>query len=196
MLAVGGLQRRKGFEMIVDAFAALRRPDATLVSAAPAASATPWNAVPWRAARHRDVRFEGHVSRERVGDYFAAADVFVHAAELEAAGNVVLEALAAGAVAIVTDSGGPGEYVQDGVNGFVIPVGDTEALTARLEALLSNPALRDTLAAAARERVERRHAYPRMIGDVRGIYDAVRRPAVPSSLPFQPPTPDVATSSR
>ena len=31
VLAVGGLQRRKGFEMIVDAFAALSRPDATLV---------------------------------------------------------------------------------------------------------------------------------------------------------------------
>ena len=134
------------------------------------------------------VRFEGHVSRERVGDYFAAADVFVHAAELEAAGNVVLEALAAGAVAIVTDSGGPGEYVQDGVNGFVIPVGDTGVLTARLEALLSDRALASTLAPPHGSGVERRHAYPRMIGDVRGVYDAVRAPPCPRASRLLPPT--------
>ncbi len=195
VLAVGGLQRRKGFEMIVDAFAALRRPDATLVICGIGSERDPLERRAAACGAAPRIRFEGHVSRERVGDYFAAADVFVHAAELEAAGNVVLEALAAGAVAIVTDSGGPGEYVQDGVNGFVIPVGDTGALTARLEALLSDPALRETLSAAARERVERRHAYPRMIGEVRGVYDAVRRPAVPSILPFAP-RPDVATSSR
>ena len=181
--------------MIVDAFAAVRQPDATLLICGTGSErdALERRAVACGVAPR--VRFEGHVSRERIGDYFAAADVFVHAAELEAAGNVVLEALAAGAVAIVTDSGGPGEYVEDGMNGFVIPVGDTGALTARLEALLSNPALRDTLAAAGRQRVERRHAYPRMIGDVRGVYDAVRRPAMPANLPFAPRR-GVATSSR
>jgi glycosyltransferase involved in cell wall biosynthesis len=195
VLAVGGLQRRKGFEMIVDAFAALRRSDATLLICGTGSErdALERRAVACGVAPR--VRFEGFVSRDRVGDYFAAADVFVHAAELEAAGNVVLEALAAGAVAIVTDSGGPGEYVQDGVNGFVIPVGDAGALRSRLEALLADPALRDTLAAAARERVERRHAYPRMIGEVRGVYDAVRHHAVPSDLPFAS-SPDVATLSR
>ena len=181
--------------MIVDAFAALRRPDATLVICGTGSERDPLERRAVACGAAPRVRFEGHVSRERVGDYFAAADVFVHAAELEAAGNVVLEALAAGAVAIVTDSGGPGEYVQDGVNGFVIPVGDTGSLTARLETVLSNPALRDTLAAS---RTPGRRTAPRLSADDRRPSRHLRRGAATRHA-LEPPvcsTPGVATSSR
>jgi glycosyltransferase involved in cell wall biosynthesis len=57
-----------------------------------------------------------------------------------------------GEAVIVTDSGGPAEYVEDGVTGFLIPAGDTNALAARIEALLSNPPLAARLGQAARER--------------------------------------------
>lgn len=195
VLAVGGLQRRKGFELILDAFAALG-PDATLCICGTGSELAALQARAASLGVASRVRFEGHVSRERIVDYFAAADVFVHAAELEAAGNVVLEALAAGAVPIVTDSGGPPEYVDDGVNGFVIPVGDAGALRARLEALLADPALRQKLAAAGRQRVEDRHAHPRMMADIRSVYDAVRQPAAAPNLAFSRPGSDVATLSR
>jgi glycosyltransferase involved in cell wall biosynthesis len=103
--------------------------------------------------------------------------VFVHAAELEAAGNVVLEALACASAVVVTDSGGPGEYVDDGVNGFVIPVGDSRALADRLSMLLDNAALRDRMGRAARARVKQRHAYPRMMAGLRAVYDEIASPA-------------------
>jgi glycosyltransferase involved in cell wall biosynthesis len=196
VLAVGGLQRRKGFETIIDAFAALGRPDTTLVICG---TGSEQGALESRAAARgvaAQVRFEGLVPRDRIGDYFAASDVFVHAAELEAAGNVVLEALASGAVAVVTDSGGPGEYVQDGVNGFVIPVGDDGALTLRLEALLSNRALRDKLASAARQGVEDRHPYPRMIGEIRALYDAVRGARATPAPAMAAANQGIATSRR
>jgi glycosyltransferase involved in cell wall biosynthesis len=117
------------------------------------------------------------VTRQHIADYFAAADVFVHAAELEAAGNVVLEAMACGTAVVVTDSGGPGEYVLEGVTGFVIPVGDAAALVERLRTLLIDPVLRDRLGRAARAQVELRHAYPRMMADLRAVYDGVLSPA-------------------
>ena len=183
VLAVGSLQRRKGYEAIIDALAALRRADVTL---AVCGTGDELRALESRAKSQgvdSQVRFEGQVSRDRIGAYFAAADVFVHAAELEAAGNVILEAQASGAAVVVTDSGGPGEYVDDGVTGFVIPVGDASALAARLEVLLSNPSLAARLADAARQRVERRHAYPRMMAAVRAVYDAVGTADRPSSSP-------------
>ena len=73
----------------------------------------------------------------------------------------------------MTDSGGPGEYVDDGVNGFVIPVGDSQALADRLALLLDNSALRDRMGRTARARVERRHAYPRMMAGLRAVYDEI-----------------------
>ena len=186
VLAVGSLQRRKGYETIIDALAALRRTDVTL---AVCGTGDQRPALESRAKSHgvaSQVRFEGQVSRDRIGDYFAATDVFLHAAELEAAGNVILEAQACGAAVVVTDSGGPGEYVEDGVTGFVIPVGDAPALAARLETLLANPSLAGRLAEAARHGVEHRHDYPRMMAAVRGVYDAVRTAGRPSSSPVVP----------
>jgi glycosyltransferase involved in cell wall biosynthesis len=186
VLAVGSLQRRKGFETIIDAIAAVGRSDVTL---AICGTGNERLALESRAQAHgvaSQVRFEGQVSRDRIGEYFGAADVFVHAAELEAAGNVILEAQATTAAVIVTDSGGPGEYVEDGVTGFVIPVGDTGALAARIGALLSNPPLAARLGQAARERVESRHDYSRMMAAVRGVYDSVRVTDRWSSSPIVP----------
>jgi glycosyltransferase involved in cell wall biosynthesis len=175
VLAVGSLQRRKGFETIIDALAALGRPDATLAICGTGEERPALQKRAQQRGVASQVRFEGQVSRDRISDYFAASDVFVHAAELEAAGNVILEAQAAGTAVIVTDSGGPAEYVDDGVTGFVIGVGDAGALASRLEALLSSPSLRQRLASGARQRVEHRHTYSRMMSALRGVYDDVWR---------------------
>ena len=40
---------------------------------------------------------------------------------------------------ISTDCAGSDEYIEDGVNGLLIPVGDTDALTQALRRLLSDP---------------------------------------------------------
>jgi glycosyltransferase involved in cell wall biosynthesis len=174
VLAVGALKRRKGFDTVIDGVAHLGRSDVTLVICGEGEERTALARRTESAGLSSQVRFEGHVSRGRISEYFAAADVFVHAAELEAAGNVVLEALAAGCAVVVTDSGGPSEYVEDGCNGFVIPVGDARALASRLEALLGSEPLRAGLAREGRRRVEQRHAYARMMADLRQIYDEVR----------------------
>ena len=174
LLAVGTLMRRKGFDVIIEALASLRH-TATLVICG---QGDEQNALAGLAAARgvtERVRFAGQISRAQMHDYFAAADLFIHAAELEAAGNVVLEALASECAAVVTDSGGPSEYVEDGVNGFVVPVADPATLAARIDALLSDPSLRRAFAAEGRRRVEARHTYPRMMTDLRAIYDDVRQ---------------------
>jgi glycosyltransferase involved in cell wall biosynthesis len=177
LLAVGNLQRRKGFDLIIDGVAALGWPEVTLAICGTGEERVALQTRAQERGIAPQVRFEGHVSRDRIGGYFAAADAFVHAAHLEAAGNVILEAQASGAPVIVTDSGGPAEYVEDGVTGFVIPVGDVGALASRLEALLSCPSLGARLAAAARGHVEHRHGYSRMMAELRAVYDTARQPA-------------------
>lgn len=65
-----------------------------------------------------------------VRPYYAAADVFVFPTIYEPFGSVVLEALACGLPVITTDRCGAGELITQGVEGFVLPAGDTEAFAA------------------------------------------------------------------
>jgi len=59
------------------------------------------------------VQLRGTVGRDEIGRYFSAADVFVRAAVMEAAGNVILEGLAAGCPVVCANSHGPVEYLTD-----------------------------------------------------------------------------------
>ena len=176
VIAAGALKKRKGFDVLIDALSRIVTP-ATLVICGDGEELGPLRQQAGAAGLSERVRFTGNVGRAEIPDYFAAADVFVHAAELEAAGNVVLEALASGCGVVVTDSGGPSEYVEDGVTGFVVPVGDAASLAHRVETLLSSPGLRDRLADEGRRRVEERHQYSRMMSDLRDLYDQACVPA-------------------
>ena len=73
-------------------------------------------------------------------DALASAGVSVLASEKEGAGLVLLESLAVGTPVVAYDiKYGPREFVEDGVNGFLVPSGDVDALAARLDALLDLP---------------------------------------------------------
>ncbi len=66
----------------------------------------------------------------------------------------LLEAMAAGAVVIATDSGSIGELV-DATTGMLVPHSDADALAEALERVARDPALRARLRTKARGRVER-----------------------------------------
>ena len=80
----------------------------------------------------------------------AGLDVLVHASIVpEPFGQVVLEGMAAGLPVIATKEGGPGELIQDGVNGLLYAAGDPTALAAHLARLAHDPELRQSLGSAA-----------------------------------------------
>lgn len=99
------------------------------------------------------VQFPGFVAD--IAGLMRGSDVLVHASLLpEPLGQVVLEALALGTPVIATREGGPGEVVTNGVDGLLHPAGDERALADCLTRLSRNPALRDRLAAAGRQRAK------------------------------------------
>lgn len=92
-----------------------------------------------------------NVPRERLADIYRRADVFVFPSLLEGMGLVVLEAMASGLPVIVTPNG-PGDIVRDGVDGFVVPIRDIDAIADRLDYFRANPEARKQMGANARER--------------------------------------------
>lgn len=67
-------------------------------------------------------------------------DVFVFPSRTDTFGNVVLEALASGVPAVVTDAGGPKFIVNAGSSGFIAR--DAAEFAARTAPLLKDPELR------------------------------------------------------
>ena len=64
--------------------------------------------------------------RDDIPELLAISDVMFHLSEKEAFGLVLLEALACGVPSVATDIGGIPEVIEDGVNGFIVPLGDIE----------------------------------------------------------------------
>ncbi len=82
----------------------------------------------------------------------------------EGLSNTILEYMAARLPVVATDCGGNNELARDGETGFVIPVGDAQALADRLIQLLRSPEQRSEMGATGRAVVETRHR-PAIIGD-------------------------------
>ena len=86
--------------------------------------------------------------------HYETATIFALPSRYEGIPNALLEAMNCG-LAVVVSNGSPGplEFVSDEVTGLVVPVGDVEALTAALDRLARDDALRRRLGEAARARV-------------------------------------------
>ena len=77
--------------------------------------------------------------------------MFVLPTLIEGMPLVVLEAMACGLPVIVT-ANGPGDIVRDGIDGFVIPERDADAICDRLDWLHRHPALRAEMGQRAAQR--------------------------------------------
>ena len=69
--------------------------------------------------------------------------------------KVLIEAAACGCPIVTTDAPGCREIVQDGMNGFLVPLRDAAAVAAALKKLIESPELRRNMGMKGRELVER-----------------------------------------
>jgi glycosyltransferase involved in cell wall biosynthesis len=86
------------------------------------------------------------------GPYIEQMDILVNASDPEPFGIVLLEGMARGVAVLAVDSGGPAEFIEDGITGSLATSGEPAALADALETLLSSPELRKRIGEAGRER--------------------------------------------
>jgi glycosyltransferase involved in cell wall biosynthesis len=100
---------------------------------------------PMRTQLERDLPeaiFTGYLLGESLAEVYASSDIFVFPSSTETFGNVILEAYASGLPVIGVDKGGVVDLIQDGMTGFISPARDTLDIAAKINVLISNPALR------------------------------------------------------
>jgi glycosyltransferase involved in cell wall biosynthesis len=81
-------------------------------------------------------------------------DLYVNTSYQEGMPNGVLEAMACALPVVATDADGTADLVQDGVTGYLCPMGDLDALVARCRTLITRPTLRQRMGQAGRRRVQ------------------------------------------
>lgn len=91
----------------------------------------------------KDVRFLG--KQDNLASIYSLADILLLTSEKESFGLVALEAMACGKPVIATRAGGVPEVVDDGVTGFLRPIGDIEGMAEKVIELIKDDQLYSSL---------------------------------------------------
>jgi glycosyltransferase involved in cell wall biosynthesis len=170
---VGWIGRMTGIKRVPDVLLAFKRlhelgVDATLcmVGDGPDRVEAERYAKDLGIARH--VLWVGY--QRDVAPYYALFDALVLPSANEGTPVVAIEALAARRPVVATNVGGVPDVVSDGEDGFLVPVGDVEAIAERLARLARDPELRRRMGERGREVVLPRYRVDRLIDDVDRLY--------------------------
>ena len=139
MLAVGRCRPQKGFDLLIEAFAA--QPQAhdewELVILGDGPERTNLESLVTERRLGQVVTFAGLAGN--VSDWYASADLFVLSSRFEGFPNVLLEAMAHGLPVVAFDClTGPRELLEDGSGGILVPAENVEELSAALGGMFSD----------------------------------------------------------
>lgn len=173
-LFVGRLERRKGLDTLLAAWADLvRRPGAPRLLIAGPGETGPWARETQAHGVEGWVTFLG--GRADVADLYRVADLLVFPSRAEGCPNVVLEAMASALPVVATDVAGNREAVgEDSKAGWLVSPEDPAALAEAVATMAASPALRRELAAAARVRILERFDIDRVGAKYLSLYEELQ----------------------
>jgi len=156
VLAIGRLSKEKGFSDLLRAYerVAHRHKDWSLIIIGDGPEKEALGGLCRELDIAGRVSFLGTVKNPSV--YLQQAGLFVLASHFEGFPNALCEAMAHGVAVISTDCpSGPGEIVEHGMNGFLVPPGNVDALAQAMDSLIADEQRRIRMGDAARRIVER-----------------------------------------
>ena len=116
-----------------------------------------------------DVQWLNH--RSDIPEILAGFDIFCLPSYHEGLPKAMLEAAAAGCSLVVTDIPGCRAFVENDVNGMLVPVKDASALASAIEELLEKPEMAARLAKAAYGKVESGFSQEKVLGLYLGVFE-------------------------
>ncbi|NLE60144.1 MAG: glycosyltransferase family 4 protein [Planctomycetes bacterium] len=184
VLAVGHLQRLKGFDRLVAVLPALREALGDVRLTLVGSRRGEW----WFARKVRRmiercnleagttcIDFVGPVGSEQLNLLYNAADVMVNSSRSEGWNNAISEALGAGTPVVATNVGGNPEQIRSGELGIVVPDGDMDALAGALRSALVRSWNRPRIASLCGTRT-----WTHVAEEVHAVFDRVLAARVPS----------------
>ncbi|GIU82977.1 MAG: glycosyltransferase family 1 protein [Acidobacteria bacterium] len=151
ILYVGRMELLKGVQYLLEAFAALKRKDVELHLVGPI---LPEMLPLLKKYSDERIKLFGAVNHEDLPKFYQDSDIFVFPSINDAFGLVVLEAMACGLPVITTENSCAHDVINDGKNGFIVPIRDARAIKEKLEMLIECEETRLRIRTEARKSVE------------------------------------------
>jgi glycosyltransferase involved in cell wall biosynthesis len=154
VIAVGRLEPQKGYPYLLRAFARVKKTrPCRLVMLGEGEERRRLEHLAQELGIEQDVAFLGF--QKNPFKYLARADVFVLSSLWEGFPNVIIEAMVCGMPVIASNCpGGPGEIIENGSNGLLVPPTDERALADAILSVLDNPKLAKRLVKSGKRRAQ------------------------------------------
>jgi glycosyltransferase involved in cell wall biosynthesis len=149
-VAVGTISVRKGFQYLFPAFEQVKRqlPDAELIVVGEYKEDFEMQRARW----HGTFTQVSHVDHDKLAEILRTASAFVMASVEEGFARAIIEAMAAGLPVVATYESGASTFVEEGVQGTIIPARNVAALASAMLRVVEDPDRNDAMGRAARER--------------------------------------------
>ena len=103
--------------------------------------------------RYPEIIFPGMLSHSNLAAYYASSDLFIFPSQTETFGNVTLEALASGIPVLAFDCAAARDWVQTGINGWLVAENNPEGFAAQAVAIFKRKDLLDQITQSTRQQV-------------------------------------------
>jgi glycosyltransferase involved in cell wall biosynthesis len=120
------------------------------------------------------VRFLGRLDTPALADWLARAEVFLSASHSDSTSQSLLEAMASGAIPVVSDLEGNRAWVRDGDGARCFAPGDAAGLARAVRAVRSDPAWAEAARRRNRERIERDGDVARNMARIEQLFETLR----------------------
>jgi len=143
VLGVGRLEEQKGFDVLIETFHKIGKPDWRLVIIGEGAERERLEGLIDRLGA-RNIELPGRT--KEIFDWYRRASIFVLSSKREGFPNVLIEAMSMGCPVIAFDCPyGPGEIIKDGKNGILVEDQNEKALEEAMRRMIETPAIREKL---------------------------------------------------
>jgi len=171
LISVASLNRKKGYPYLIKAFNLVNKAiPCYLLILGDGPERRSLEKLAFDLGIRKRVAFLGFQSNPF--KYMARATLFVLASLWEGLPNVVLEAMSIGTPVVATEvpCGGTAEIIEDGVNGFLVPVADPETLAGKIVELLKRPELRGKFSEEGMKTVGEKFSVENMVREFEQVF--------------------------
>ena len=174
ILFVGGMSLQKGVQYLVQAYKKINHSDKSLTFVG-APSASLIDLLIARGLWPADAIVLGHVPQAELKQLMCRSHVLVLPSIQDGFGMVMAQAMACACPVLASNHTGAEDLMTDGVEGFIVPVRDVNALAERLQYLADHPKIRDEMGLSALQKVQKIGGWHEYGEEAMKIYSEVKK---------------------
>jgi glycosyltransferase involved in cell wall biosynthesis len=175
IFAAGRLEHKKGFDILIDAFPAVREqyPELELVIAGDGEDMALLRGLVAQRGLQTSVFLIGAMGRQELASLFHGSLLFVLPSRIEPVGIVTMEAMSTGKPVVATRVGGVPEIVEHGRSGWLVEP-DQPSLATGILRVLADKDLMQSMSQAGMRRVRERFTWRHVTDQYLGAYERIR----------------------